>query len=1292
MTVLPSPIPHPLDFCPWDLPGWAYEALEWVVGFQWPDGDEKATWDAADRWFALAGVLAGPRDEATEAAFQVMSGYGGAGVTVAAFQQAWHNLADGDAPLNSLMEISHELGKMIEECGCDIEGAKLEAWIELGIFVIELIGMAVAVTLTLGAASPAAAGLIAATRFAIQQIFRKLIEQLGKKAIKKSLKEAGERAAKQLTTKAGLKHLGTDALREGLDEAAEEGVTNGGIQLYQGSTGRSDGLDVRELGMSGVGGFAGGFAASGAQVGRGGRSSVGDALRGAGGEVLGEVGGAAAFGDLPDLDGVAKAASSGVTGSVMHSVKADLGDGLAGLDTSGLPFLASDGAGSAGSASVGQSAAAGPGMDLSVAAPGPGSAAELSAGAPGPGSAVEVSAAAVGPSSAVEVPAAAVGAASEAELSGARGPASAPGPSVEPSAGPSLGSLGSPAGSDLATGLALESTSPAGAASPSGSTPATGTGSPSGPGFQPGLAAGPGPPSAFLPGTHSSVPAPELGVGPGSGGGFTSGTGAGGLEPGQPGGGPGGRPRTDPAGSPRDGLSAVPGKERALADRPAQASRDASIDRVAEALAPRPAQAEVRQSDLGGGVDLLALPAPGPMPARHFDHEAAARAAYFGYLRHARQTHEDLRREDLAAHLVSAADRRHSQAVELSERAGHARLDGLILRADRWFAGSRELRDEAADLERTADRVRSGDLMPERVDVEGADWARINYDVGDLAAGPVETDDTSQLTGHDDPPPIDRSRRYGIRGGLRAPLTVHQTDLERAMPRDDGGRVRRHADPRQGHWFGLANDGGPEADPTRGINCLDGVLSLFDTYVHGRPRVSAPRTFDCYAAGDPTRPLGAENGGLARIENTVKGQFQGLCPYVGATGHARAKQSVDLAMTNLGNHLHNLGHGAFAFIVTDSEGGSAHAWTAVNHSGTILFLDPQTRRISETVPLYQNRGTPSESNIVSMDALVLDSGGQFAPLPFHRAGIWSHSALEPTGSDPADGEADSDQHDPPGVGYFADLYERMDASTAELGYFDSLPADQRLIIEQSVAASDVVADRAQHDLQSAVDSLAGDRPMVVGAEHRTKTPASLARAYLLQQDEEPDLEAFLGRQKDRVRFSVEVSLDAYAETVTATLAALGDGGYETGRIVNFWSEKGRHNGLNITLTDPTGFRMEVQFPTTLTWTIGKETHRYYETLRLRELPAQLRMDAFFRILAINKQFGIAEQQPSDLRALGSPAPVDSGLQRWLAKENSLRDEYEAWLTEHHLSWSEMLERHHLSIEDAHGQSGSEREQ
>jgi len=176
MTLLPSPIPHPLDYSPFDVPAWAYEALEWVVGFDWPAGDEVATWDVADRWYALATSLAEPRDDAFAAAAQVLSGYGGAGITADGFREAWQQLAgDENAPLNALLQIAQELGELVEQCGTDLEAAKLEAWIEIGFFLIELIGMAVTVALTLGAASPAAGGLIMATRLAIQQIFKRLI-------------------------------------------------------------------------------------------------------------------------------------------------------------------------------------------------------------------------------------------------------------------------------------------------------------------------------------------------------------------------------------------------------------------------------------------------------------------------------------------------------------------------------------------------------------------------------------------------------------------------------------------------------------------------------------------------------------------------------------------------------------------------------------------------------------------------------------------------------------------------------------------------------------------------------------------------------------------------------------------------------------------------------------------------------------------------------------------------------------------------------------------------------------
>jgi hypothetical protein len=32
-------------------PDFVLEALEWVVGVQWPEGNEKLVWDHADRWY-----------------------------------------------------------------------------------------------------------------------------------------------------------------------------------------------------------------------------------------------------------------------------------------------------------------------------------------------------------------------------------------------------------------------------------------------------------------------------------------------------------------------------------------------------------------------------------------------------------------------------------------------------------------------------------------------------------------------------------------------------------------------------------------------------------------------------------------------------------------------------------------------------------------------------------------------------------------------------------------------------------------------------------------------------------------------------------------------------------------------------------------------------------------------------------------------------------------------------------------------------------------------------------------
>nr|BFE66986.1 hypothetical protein GCM10020092_002870 [Actinoplanes digitatis] len=235
------------------------------------------------------------------------------------------------------------------------------------------------------------------------------------------------------------------------------------------------------------------------------------------------------------------------------------------------------------------------------------------------------------------------------------------------------------------------------------------------------------------------------------------------------------------------------------------------------------------------------------------------------------------------------------------------------------------------------------------------------------------------LTDSDHPPSIDRTRRYGSWAGLRPPLARHQAELEDAMPRDRNGGPVRLADPRA-PYFRLVNDGGAQADPTRGINCQDCVLSFFDTYMHGRPRVSAPRTFDAYSEGDPQRPMYGEEIGLERVEHATGGRLQSLCPMVAGEEPAEARRRVDRALADVSAQLLADGHGSFAFLVNAWEGGSAHSWAAVNQNGEILFVDPQSGLVTESQPLYGHRGWPDPGNVVAMDALVVS--GQGIPMPF----------------------------------------------------------------------------------------------------------------------------------------------------------------------------------------------------------------------------------------------------------------------------------------------------------------------
>ncbi|WP_433552815.1 toxin glutamine deamidase domain-containing protein [Micromonospora zamorensis] len=982
MSVLPSPIPHPLDHAPWDVPGWIYEALDWVVGVQWPEGNERAVWDVADQWYEVATVLAGPHTDAATAAAEVHNGYGGVGAVDAAFVAAWRGIAEGaDAPLPVLLAVTADLGRLVEECGCDIEGAKLEVWIELGILVIELLTVAVAAVLTAGAATPAAGAAMTATRLLIQQIFKRLMGQLASKSLRHGLKEAGERAAKEVT-RGGVRGLAKRATRGGLEEAAEESGVTLATQAYQNSTGRAHGLDMTDLGASAVGGLAGGAAAPLAGLGRhatGRAARIGEHLgREMTGEVLADSAASLATGQgLTSVEDVARAAASGATGSATgqtdHALRARLdaqANALAGASfaTPSLPSVGVSGDAALSGAGVVPSAGASgensspvvPMQATAVAAASPDQLTPLSAEMPTEPGAHLSRETDLRPVAAPDLHAVA------AEL--------------HVSSPPSVGvvSDGDAADRSLRPSEPMPSTdgplsTVAGAAHPVAADPTLSS-----------VAADSRLSSVGTDSRLSSVAAPVVGTFEPSSGPAT------GVTPGSP-------PHTPTAGpvtwSPSTGASAptatvgpttpvtfaAPSTTNRPPVTPTVVGRSAVPSRAPtrEARPPdHPARGRASiPVEVVFGDPVVPATDPDDWYAAQWaaEAEAAERRRYQGHYESQRTGFENNRRQAEATRLRARAAEHDRRAVEYATYARQLHRAGHRQWADGWQRAANDETRAYAQWRDLADAVLAGTTAPPVVDLGAGTFEHANRDVGALALGAVETAGPSRLTGDDVPPPIDDSRPYGRPGGLRPPLALHQVDVERQMPRDSDGSITRTADPRRGGWFRLLNDGGPAADATRGINCLDCTLSLFETWVHGRPRVSAPRTFDGYLDGDIRRPIRGEAGGPGRVEDVTGGRFQQLlAPPSGQRPYAeQARQAADRGYRNLRDQLLLGGHGSYAFLVTEWPHGGSHAWVALNQNGTVLYVDPQNGVVRDR-PLYPD--------VVGIDALVLSGDGRPMPL------------------------------------------------------------------------------------------------------------------------------------------------------------------------------------------------------------------------------------------------------------------------------------------------------------------------
>lgn len=173
-------------------------------------------------------------------------------------------------------------------------------------------------------------------------------------------------------------------------------------------------------------------------------------------------------------------------------------------------------------------------------------------------------------------------------------------------------------------------------------------------------------------------------------------------------------------------------------------------------------------------------------------------------------------------------------------------------------------------------------------------------------------------------------------GGLTEPDPADQQALADAVPRNDDGTPERFPDP-HGPWSQLQNDGGNTV-PGRSNNCADCSRSFLETW-YGNPQVSAPRTVDTDANGNPDYWSPEDNANDNQIRWTGASHT-----YAGPGGDPNTAN-------NIASVLQQSGPGSAAIVQVDWPGGGGHAFNVVNHNGNIVWIDTQSGDVSDQ-PLH----------------------------------------------------------------------------------------------------------------------------------------------------------------------------------------------------------------------------------------------------------------------------------------------------------------------------------------------------
>ncbi|MEU0540807.1 hypothetical protein ABZ319_13145, partial [Nocardia sp. NPDC005978] len=220
------------------------EWLGWIVGMEWPDGNEDQMWNLAQDWHTAADGLRGLLDEVSDARYATLASYpdGKGSEEMAKVFDLLSGKTDADdsTSIPDLAKYFDSIGDSAHDTGTEIEYTKLMFYSSLGLLAAELIAAWV-----FPPTAPAVeAAAIAFTRVAVRIIGARAVAAIARFAAKM----AGSALAKFL-----LRHVAIDFTLGTVQEI--------GIQQYQVSKGSRKEINWTQVGVTAISSAAGGAAA-----------------------------------------------------------------------------------------------------------------------------------------------------------------------------------------------------------------------------------------------------------------------------------------------------------------------------------------------------------------------------------------------------------------------------------------------------------------------------------------------------------------------------------------------------------------------------------------------------------------------------------------------------------------------------------------------------------------------------------------------------------------------------------------------------------------------------------------------------------------------------------------------------------------------------------------------------------------------------------------------------------------------------------------------------------------------